>query len=248
MTDLVVIGGTGVYGIDRVQDVERVAVDTPFGPLESPLLRGSWGGRPVAFLARHGEQHSVLPHEVNYRANVWAVAQLAPRAVVAVNAVGSLDDRLPPAALALPDQLLDYTFGRASTFYGDVPEAPIHVDFTHPYDGGLHAAVARAAGDDLAVSRDLVYGVTQGPRLETAAEIRRMRQDGCGLVGMTGMPEAVLARELGLAYVSLCLIGNWAAGFRPDEPEITLDEVLENVSAAMESALGVIERLLVRAL
>lgn len=241
---LAIIGGTGVYALERLDTPERLHVETAFADAPVEIVRGSWQGHPVAFLARHGAGHTVLPHEVNYRANLWALKQLAPARVVALNAVGSLDERLPPQALALPDQLIDYTYGRESTFYGDAPGIPMHVDVTEPYDGALRAELTAAAADDLAASDDVVYGATQGPRLETAAEIRRLARDGCHVVGMTGMPEAALARELNLPYASLSLVANWAAGFKPDQPEITLDEVFENLGHATAKAWQMLERLL----
>ncbi|MDX1568852.1 MAG: S-methyl-5'-thioinosine phosphorylase [Xanthomonadales bacterium] len=236
--DLAVIGGTGLYRFGELQQAWEERPETPFGELSSPIVRGRWRGRDVAFLARHGAGHGLYPHQINYRANVWALAQLAPRQLVAINAVGSLDERFPPGSLAVPDQLIDYTWGREGTYFGELPDIPMHVDFTEPYDPALHASLLAAGGFEAA---SVVLGITQGPRLETAAEVRRMGQDGCHLVGMTGMPEAVLARELGLRYASLCVIANWAAGFgeQPEE-EITMEMVVSTVEQGTGEALEIL--------
>ena len=242
--DLAIIGGTGLYELVTLEQGRTLRIDTPFGMPSAELVHGIWHGRRVAFLARHGAGHSILPHQINYRANIHALWQQNPAAVVSVNAVGSMDDRCPPGAVALPDQLIDYTHGRERSFYGDLPEAPLHVDFTDPYDESLRQRLVEAADGAIAAVESLVYGATQGPRLETSAEISRMIHNGCGLVGMTGMPEAVLARELDLPYASLCVVANWAAGFQPDTGEITMDEVYAVLKDGMLGAMGVLERLL----
>ena len=246
MMDLAVIGGTGVYALDGLEAAESIRLEPPFGGRAVELVRGFWHGRAVVFLARHGAGHTILPHEIDYRANLWALAMASPRRIVALNTVGSLDDRLPPGAIGVPDQLIDYTWGRASTFNGlDLGPAfdiPLHVDLTEPYDADVRRGLIAAGGDQLGASSDLVYAATQGPRLETAAEIRRLRRDGCGVVGMTGMPEAALARELGLPYACLCIVANWAAGYHPDAGEITMEEVVAVVEQASAQAWRVLER------
>ena len=240
--DLAVIGGTGLYRFGEIENPEEERPDTPFGALSAPIVRGRWHGREVAFLARHGTGHSLYPHQINYRANLWALAHHEPRRVVAINAVGSLDRRFSPGSLAVPDQLIDYTWGREATYFGELPDIPMHVDFTDPYDPGLRQALLAAGG---LAPASVVLGVTQGPRLETAAEIRRLGVDGCHLVGMTGMPEAVLARELGLPYASLCVIANWAAGFgEAPEEEITMDMVVRTVEQGTGEAFKLIAALL----
>ena len=230
--DLAVIGGTGLYRFPGLEQAEKHVVDTRFGAPSDRIVIGSVGAKRIAFLARHGEGHSVAPHRVNYRANIWALHHLGARRVVAVNAVGGIREDMGPRVIAVPDQIIDYTHGRASSFC-DVDGAEVrHVDFSHPYGAGLRAellSAARKAG--VAVVDGGCYGATQGPRLETVAEIARMRRDGCDLVGMTGMPEAGLARELGLEYACLAIVANWAAGCGTDE-EITMEEVLANVAAA----------------
>ncbi|WP_411834607.1 S-methyl-5'-thioinosine phosphorylase [Pseudoxanthomonas mexicana] len=229
---LAVIGGTGVYRLAALQDVETHEVDTRFGAPSGPVRIGRLGERRVAFLARHGEGHSVPPHRINYRANLAALKQLGAARVLALNTVGGITERFGPRVLACPDQIIDYTWGRIPTICEEPGEEVLHVDFGDPYTPRLRGDVLAAAA---AVGADVVdggcYGATQGPRLETRAEIARMRRDGCDLVGMTGMPEAALARELGLDYACLAIVANWAAGCG-DGLEITMPEVLANVEAA----------------
>lgn len=241
---LAVIGGTGVYRLAALQDIETHDLDTPYGKPSGPIRVGTLGGQRVAFLARHGEGHTVPPHRINYRANVYALHQLGALRVVGINAVGGIDERMGPRVLAVPDQLIDYTHGRLSSFC-DVDGAKVeHVDFTEPYSRGLRSALLRAAhAVGVAAVDGGVYGCTQGPRLETIAEIARLRRDGCDLVGMTGMPEAALARELGLQYASLNLVANWAAGCG-DQAEITMDEVFGNLEAVSALVPKVLEALL----
>jgi 5'-methylthioinosine phosphorylase len=238
-----VIGGTGVYRLATLEGAEGVELDTPYGKPSGPVRIGRLAGYRVAFLARHGEAHSVVPHRINYRANLHALHQLGVRRLLGINAVGGIGERMGPRVLAVPDQIIDYTHGRFASFC-DVEGAKVeHVDFTHPYTPALRTALLRAG---VSVGTRLVdggtYGCTQGPRLETIAEVARLRRDGCDLVGMTGMPEAVLARELGIAYASLCLVANWAAGCG-DEAEITMDEVMANMEAATQNVPGLIAAL-----
>ena len=243
--DLAIVGGTGLYRLALLEDVASHEDVTPFGPISGPVRVGSLAGRRVAFLARHGEAHSLPPHRVNYRANMWMLHALGARRVLAVNAVGGITPRMGPKVLALPDQLIDYTHGRDGS-YCDVPGAKVeHVDFSDPYSARLRAEVLEAARrEQVDVIDGGVYGCTQGPRLETRAEIARMRQDGCDLVGMTGMPEAVLARELGVEYASLCLVANWAAGCDPSAHEITMEEVFSNLETATAAVPTIVRALL----
>ncbi|WP_374318669.1 S-methyl-5'-thioinosine phosphorylase [Pseudoxanthomonas kaohsiungensis] len=228
---LAVIGGTGVYRLAALEDEEARHIDTPYGAPSGPLRIGRLGEVRIAFLARHGEGHALPPHKVNYRANLFALRQAGARRVLALNTVGGITDAYGPRVLACPDQLIDYTWGRESTFWDGEGEA-LHVDFGHPYSPMFrHKLLAAARVTGVRVVDGGCYGATQGPRLETNAEIARMRRDGCDLVGMTGMPEAALARELGLEYACLAIVANWAAGCG-DAQEITLAEVLDNVTAA----------------
>ena len=228
---LAVIGGTGVYRLAALEDEEARHIDTPYGAPSGPLRIGRLGEVRIAFLARHGEGHALPPHKVNYRANLFALRQAGARRVLALNTVGGITDAYGPRVLACPDQLIDYTWGRESTFWDGEGEA-LHVDFGHPYSPMFrHKLLAAARVTGVRVVDGGCYGATQGPRLETNAEIARLRRDGCDLVGMTGMPEAALARELGLEYACLAIVANWAAGCG-DAQEITLAEVLDNVTAA----------------
>jgi 5'-methylthioinosine phosphorylase len=229
--DLAIIGGTGVYKLATLDDVETRHVDTPYGAPSGPVRVGTVLGKRVAFLARHGEGHSLPPHKINYRANLAALKALGATRVLALNTVGGITERFGPRVLACPDQVIDYTWGRISTLCEEGGEV-LHVDFGDPYTPMLrHKILAAARVTGVKVVEGGCYGATQGPRLETKAEIARLRRDGCDLVGMTGMPEAGLARELGLDYACLAIVANWAAGCGTGE-EITMAEVLANVDAA----------------
>ena len=228
--DLAIVGGTGLYSWGGLEDVERLAVDTPWGAPSSHLVYGRWQGRRLLFLARHGERHDVAPHAVNYRANIWALQKLGARRVIGINAVGGIRSDMAPQVLALPEQIIDYTWGRQST-YQEGAGPVIHAEFAEPYSATLRTAVLLAAAKSgVSLVAGGCYGATQGPRLETRAEIARMRRDGCDMVGMTGMPEAALARELGLEYACVAVVANWAAGCG-DEGEITIQQVTANVAA-----------------
>ncbi len=250
---LAVIGGTGLYQLAGLQDVETHQPATRFGAPSGPIRVGTLDGQRVAFLARHGEGHSLAPHLINYRANLAALKTIGAQRVLALNTVGGITARFGPRVLGCPDQLIDYTWGRVSTICEGGADANgncevIHVDFGEPYTRSLRAAVIAAAAD---AGVELVdggcYGATQGPRLETRAEIARMKRDGCDLVGMTGMPEASLARELGLDYACLAIVANWAASAGPDPEEaITLQDVLDNVAAASSGLSPMLRALLVR--
>ncbi len=242
--DLAIIGGTGLYAFPGLRDAQRHAVSTPFGAPSSAIVTGQITGKRVAFLARHGEDHLLAPHRVNYRANIHALHELGARHIIGVNAVGGIRADLGPKVLAVPDQIIDYTYGRYDSFC-DVEGAKVeHVDFTEPYDAKLRIAILEGASRArIAVVDGGCYGATQGPRLETRAEIARMRQDGCDLVGMTGMPEAVLARELGVAYACLALVANWAAGCG-GEASISLPEIFANLEMVTAQVPPIIAALL----
>lgn len=243
---LAVIGGTGLYKLADLQDVETHQPVTRYGAASGPVRIGTLAGHRVAFLARHGEGHSLPPHKINYRANLAALQALGAQRVLALNTVGGITERFGPRVLACPDQLIDYTWGRISTICEEPDTEVLHIDFGEPYTRALREAVlaaARRAGVDLVDGG--CYGATQGPRLETRAEIVRMRRDGCDLVGMTGMPEAGLAREMGLDYACLGIVANWAAGAGPDPDEvITLQDVLDNVAAASSGLPDLLRALL----
>jgi 5'-methylthioinosine phosphorylase len=244
---LAIIGGTGLYRLAGLEEAEAQVPETPYGEPSGALRCGRIGDAQVVFLARHGEAHSLPPHRINYRANLWALHALGVRRVLALNTVGGITERYPPRALGLPDQLIDYTWGRIATF-GEEAGSPVqHVDFADPYTPSLRRDLLAAAGRaGVTVVDGGCYGATQGPRLETRAEIARMRRDGCDLVGMTGMPEAALARELGLDYACLALVANWAAGCDPQDAAITMEEVLANVAAASGELPALLQALLLQ--
>jgi len=241
---LAVIGGTGVYALEALREARELRIDTPYGEPSAPIRIGLMGGARVAFLARHGEGHHLPPHRINYRANVWALHAIGAQRVLAINAVGGISAHYGPAMLGVPEQLIDYSWGRVGTFCEEADTPVQHVDMGAPYTPALRAqllAAAQQAGVD--VVDDGCYGVTQGPRLETNAEIARMRRDGCDLVGMTGMPEAALARELDLHYACLALVANWAAGCDPQPHAITMDEVHANLDQASRHLPAIIAAL-----
>ncbi|GAA4405583.1 S-methyl-5'-thioinosine phosphorylase [Quisquiliibacterium transsilvanicum] len=229
-----IIGGSGLARLAELRDARRQVVRTPWGDPSCPLTHGTLDGVDLVFLARHGYGHTLAPHEINYRANIWALKQTGVDGVVSVATVGGIRDDFGPGTLVLPDQIIDYTTGRCCTFFEGPGQPVVHVDFTWPYDDQVRGLLARAAqdlGETMVPSG--VYGCTQGPRLETAAEIRMMERDGCDLVGMTGMPEAVLARELGLPYAALAVVANHAAGKGDSSREVSLDAITLAVEQAM---------------
>ncbi len=241
MEQLAIIGGTGLEQMDGLENVHRHTVDTPYGPPSSDLVEATLNGRGVIFLSRHGEDHSIPPHRVNYRANLWALNELGVDAVVAVAAVGGITDAMVPGQVSIPDQIIDYTWGREHTF--SVGPNVEHIDFSWPYCSDLRSQLLdAAASSSIAVVDGGTYGATQGPRLESVAEIRRMEQDGCDIVGMTGMPEASLARELGLCYACCAISANWAAG--KDGMEITMEEIESNLRGGMEGVMAILRALL----
>lgn len=244
--DLAVIGGSGLYNFQGLQNATRHTVDTPYGAASGDVVTGDFAGRRVAFLARHGESHSLPPHRVNYRANLWALHQLGARRVVGVNAVGGIRDDMGPRTIVVPDQLIDYTHGRYTSFCDAEGAEVKHIDFSEPYRASLRRdLLAAAARAGVAAIDGGCYGATQGPRLETRAEIARMKRDGCDLVGMTGMPEACLARELELDYACLALVANYAAGCG-DEAEISIEEIFAHLAAATANVPVIIGELLKR--
>lgn len=243
--DLAVIGGTGVYQLSGVHWLESQKVETIYGSPSDAFRVAELDGRYIAFLARHGEGHALPPHKVNYRANLKALADLGAKNVLAINTVGGITEAYGPRVLAVPDQIIDYTWGRISTLCEEQGSEVLHVDFTEPYTQSLRLELIKACSDSNVTIVDTgCYAATQGPRLESKAEIKRLRRDGCDLVGMTGMPEASLARELGLRYASLCVVANWAAGCDPDNTEITMADVLANVDSVRSCLLPVIKKLI----
>jgi len=237
---IAIIGGTGLTQLAGPENLQAHDLNTPLGNPSGSVHSGQWNGVEVLFLARHGHPHAVPPHKVNYRANLLALKQLGADAIVAVNAVGGIHPELGTGVLAVPHQVVDMTWGRESTFF-DGEHMPLdHIDFTHPFDETVRQALLQAGrAVDQPIADFGVVAVTQGPRLETAAEIDHLERIGCDLVGMTSMPEAALARELGIPYASLCLVVNPAAG--RSGGEITLDDIRAVLAEGMEKVCGVLE-------
>ena len=226
---LAVIGGSGLSQLANLDVSHREVLRTPYGEPSGAVTFGQICGRPVAFLARHGYGHTIPPHEVNYRANIWALAQRGAQAIISVASVGSIRADLKPGDVVIPHQIVDYTWGRKSTFHEGPDCTLTHIDFTEPYDRALRERlIAAAATAQIPVSLGAVYAATQGPRLETAAEINRYERDGADVVGMTGMPEAALAREIGVPYAAISVVSNYAAG-RADSATGISFEAIEGV-------------------
>ncbi len=234
-----IIGGSGLETFTTLDIIERIEIATPWGQPSSVVIRGKVQGADILFLSRHGDGHVIPPHRINYRANVAALQELGATHLMAFNAVGGINQRFVPGDLVLPDQIIDYTWGRDHTF-ADSSEVPLlHVDFTYPYDRDLRQLLINAAvASNCQLHASGVYGATQGPRLESAAEIVRLARDGCDLVGMTGMPEAALARETQMPYVSLCLIVNPAAGL--GDGEISMADIDAVMAAHMPRAIALL--------
>jgi 5'-deoxy-5'-methylthioadenosine phosphorylase len=210
---IAILGGSGLDHWPQLGALVPRTVDTPYGAPAAAPLCGAVDGVDVCFLPRHGAGHSLPPHRINYRANLWALRAVGARCVIAVATVGSISEHITPGALVLPDQIVDYTHGREATFFDGADGRVEHVEFTEPYDATLRSALlAGATNASIDVVDGATYAATQGPRLETRAEIDRLERDGCHIVGMTGMPEAALARELGLPYACLAVVANRAAG------------------------------------
>lgn len=234
MSEIAIIGGTGLTSLDNLEITRREMVSTPYGEPSGPLTHGVLCGREVVFLARHGYSHTIPPHQVNYRANLWALKDIGVEKVIAIAAVGGIREDLGPESLAIPDQIIDYTWSRHNTFFENGSNSVVkHVDFTWPYCEDLRQQLIRAAANaGVDVSDKATYAAMQGPRLETAAEINRLERDGCDIVGMTGMPEAVLARELELCYAACAVVANMAAG--RGDGEITMTEIEQHLVNGMD--------------
>jgi 5'-deoxy-5'-methylthioadenosine phosphorylase len=244
MALLGIIGGTGLTQLSNLEVSHRQVVRTPFGDPSGALTFGQLNRRDVVFLARHGYGHTIPPHEVNYRANIWALHSEGAGPIVSVASVGSIRSDLSPGALAIPHQVLDYTWGRKHTFF-EGPDQPVtHVDFTHPYCEELRARLLKAAAAaGQAIVNSGVYAATQGPRLESAAEIDRLERDGADMVGMTGMPEAALAREMGLRYAAVAVVVNHAAGRGDSSEAVHLEQINAVLKASMVKVRALLEKL-----
>jgi 5'-methylthioadenosine phosphorylase len=240
---LAIIGGSGLTRLSTLAVAHREVVRTPYGEPSSALIFGQIASRDVVFIARHGHGHTIPPHRVNYRANLWALRDRGATAILAVASVGGIRDGAP-GDLVLPHQLIDYTHDRESSYFDGGDHRVVHVDFTHPYTPELRArclAAAQTAGIRLVDGG--VYGAVSGPRLETAAEIDRMDRDGATLVGMTGMPEAALARELGLPYAAIAVVVNHAAGRGDSSEQVSMEGINKVLHAAMDKVRALLEHI-----
>jgi len=240
MTKLAIIGGTGLTSLDGLDIIHRVVVQTPYGEPTAPVTHGKFCGKEVVFLPRHGHAHTIPPHKVNYRANIWALNELGVEKIIAIAAVGGIRNDIAPGALVFPDQLIDYTWSRPNTFFENELLKVVHIDFSRPYCEQLRSILLQSADKaGIQTADNATYGATQGPRLETAAEIDRMERDGCDIVGMTGMPEAALARELELCYATCAVVANRAAGREPGQ--LSMSKLEANLKIGMKAVRKLLE-------
>lgn len=239
---LAIIGGTGLTKLANLNITHRQVVRTPYGDPSGALTFGEINGNHVVFIARHGYGHTISPHEINYRANIWALAQQDLTGIVSVATVGAIRSDMAPGKIIIPDQIIDYTWGRKHTFFEGRDQPVHHIDFTVPFSPSVRDMILQASQTMReSVVDGGVYACTQGPRLETAAEIRRYEDDGADMVGMTGMPEAALARELNVPYAMIAVSANWAAGKMNSLEEIHLDEANQAVAETMQTVHRIIE-------
>ena len=239
---LAIIGGSGLSQLSTLNIKYREVVRTPYGEPSGALQFGTVCDQPAVFLARHGYGHTIPPHAVNYRANIWALKHAGAEGIISVASVGGIRADLKPGMIVIPHQIIDYTWGRHATFFDGADSGVNNVDFTHPYDASLRQRIlgaARATGEN--VMDGAVYAATQGPRLETAAEVNRLERDGVDVVGMTGMPEAVLAREMELPYATIAVVANYAAGRGSSVDGIQTDLIVETLQDAMVRVRGVLD-------
>lgn len=241
---LAIIGGTGLTRLSTLAVTHRQVIRTPYGEPSAALVFGDIAGHRAIFLARHGHGHTIPPHRVNYRANLWALKEQGARSVLAVASVGAISG-CAPGDLVIPHQLIDYTAGRAHTFYDGGDQQVVHADFTHPYSERLrHVGLQGARRGGIEVQDGGVYAAVSGPRLETAAEIDRLERDGATIVGMTGMPEAALAREIGIDYASVCVVVNHAAGRGDSVAQVSMETIANVLESAMDRVRALIEHVL----
>src|SRR5687768_5902363 len=240
---LAIIGGTGMTQLACLEISHRKIMTTPYGEPSGPLTFGKINDNSVVFLARHGYGHTIPPHQVNYRANLWALHSLKLSRVISVASVGGIRADLTPGTVAIPDQIIDYTHGRKYTYHDVIDKAVTHIDFTEPYCQLTRKRLLDAA--ERANERVIdggVYGATQGPRLETAAEVNRLERDGVDMIGMTGMPEAALAKELGLCYGTIAVVANHAAGRKTSAHAISLEDAHAVLEKTMVGVRNILER------
>ncbi len=238
-----IIGGSSLNRLADLENPRPLKVTTPYGEPSAALIRGTLNGGTVFFLPRHGDGHVIAPHRINYRANIWALHAQGVSSVLAVTTVGGIGEAFAPGTLLVPDQIIDYTHGRESSYFDGLLQPLDHIDFTRPFGQAMRRCLLQAGADTGEPLHDGgVYGATQGPRLETAAEIERMARDGADVVGMTGMPEAALAREMGLDYAMLSIVVNAAAGRGANVDGVAMDEITRVAEAAMRRVIRILVR------
>ena len=240
MTKIAIIGGTGLTSIKGFEETGKEVISTPFGEASAPLIHGELFGEKVCFIARHGTNHTIPPHKINYRANIWLLKNAGIKRVISVNAVGGIRSDMQPSSLIVPDQIIDYTTSRTNTYFEEDLSDVIHIDFTQPFCEDLRQSIINvASAKKIDVISEGTYAATEGPRLETAAEVNRLERDGCHLIGMTCMPEAALAREQELCYASISVVANLAAGRGTDD--LNMDIIEKNLNVGLERVHQLIE-------
>jgi len=240
MAKIALIGGTGLTSLSNLEYTRQETINTPYGEPSAPLCFGKIHNTEVVFLARHGSEHTVPPHKINYQANIWALHHIGVTDVIAVNAVGGISSKYKPTTISVPNQIIDYTYSRKNTFFEDDLNQVVHIDFTEPYCRSLCDLIINSAKqNNIDIIPSGTYAATQGPRLESIAEIRKLENDGCDIVGMTGMPEAALARELELCYASIAVVANYAAG--KSESNITMDIIEQNLKTGIVEVKSLLE-------
>lgn len=245
---IAIIGGSGLNQLSNLDITRREVVRTPYGDPSGALLFGHLCDQQTVFIARHGYGHTIPPHAVNYRANIWALKNAGAEAIISVASVGGIPDHLGPGVLMVPDQIIDYTWGRKATYYDGEETPVVHIDFTEPYDATLRSRILEAAQRaNEAIVDGGTYAATQGPRLETAAEVTRLERDGAHAIGMTGMPEAVLARELGIPYAAILVVVNHAAGRGSSAHGIQMADIEATAKLAMGRVHNVLQHFCIHA-
>lgn len=241
---LAIIGGTGVYQMDSLEILDSIQCDTPFGAPSGPVLRGKLGKHEVLFLARHGAGHQQLPHEINYRANIFALKQLGATQIIGVSAVGSLRAEIAPGDLALPEQYFDWTRGqRKASFFGGGVAA--HVSTANPVSTNLVNWISAHAGKlKLRIHRGATYGCVEGPRLGTRAESHFLRQAGCDLVGMTNVPEAFLAREAQICYATIGIATDYDCWMEDPSQHVQVDAIFTLYRQSLDKLRSLLQQML----
>lgn len=246
MNKIAIIGGSALTGLRGFSAIKEVPIMTPYGEPSAPPLEGEFAQRSVIFLDRHGKERTTPPHQINYRANLWALREMGVSHVIGLSIVGGIRSDMTPGHFVFPDQLIDYTYGRPSSFSEDEFDFSQHVDFTYPYSAQLHQLLVNAAQElGLDFSDNATYGVSQGSRFETIAEVNRLERDGCDVVGMTAMPEAILARELGMEYATIAVVGSKAAG-RTDGLHISTASIRLVVEDSVERMYELLRNVIVQ--